>query len=265
MKYALQLYSVRTDMQEDFEGTLKKVKQMGYEGVEFAGMFGKSAAEVKKMCEEIGLVPISAHVPFVELLEEDSLKYYSELGCKYVAIPYLTEEYRPGNAKFDETIAGAKKICKYAEKYNIKICYHNHDFEFVKLDNEYALDRIYRLVPDLYTEIDTCWAAVSGVDPAEYILKYAERTEIVHIKDFVGSKTENMFELIGIKSDKKSDTSGKFQFRPVGYGVQDVPAIIAAAEKAGAEWSVVEMDEPALDKTRLECAKMSIDYIKSVS
>ncbi|MEE1239695.1 MAG: sugar phosphate isomerase/epimerase, partial [Acutalibacteraceae bacterium] len=64
---ALQLYSVRTDMEADFEGTLKKVKEFGYDGVEFAGLYGKSAAEVKKLCEEIGLNPISAHVPYGEL------------------------------------------------------------------------------------------------------------------------------------------------------------------------------------------------------
>ena len=79
---ALQLYSVRDDMASDFEGTLKKVKALGYDGVEFAGLYGKSAAEIKKMCDEIGLVPISAHVPFVEMINDpDLLKTYSEIGC----------------------------------------------------------------------------------------------------------------------------------------------------------------------------------------
>ena len=62
---ALQLYSVRDDMAADFEGTLKKVKELGYDGVEFAGLYGKTAAEVKALCEEIGLTPISAHVPLL--------------------------------------------------------------------------------------------------------------------------------------------------------------------------------------------------------
>ena len=60
---ALQLYSVRDDMEKDFRGTLEKVKALGYDGVEFAGLFGNSPAAVKEMCAEIGLVPISAHVP----------------------------------------------------------------------------------------------------------------------------------------------------------------------------------------------------------
>ena len=66
---AIQLYSVRDDMAADFEGTLKKIKELGYDGVEFAGLHGKTAAEVKKICDEIGLVPISAHVPYGELVK----------------------------------------------------------------------------------------------------------------------------------------------------------------------------------------------------
>ena len=67
---ALQLYSVRTDMEADFEGTLKKVKDLGYDGVEFAGLYGNKPADIKAWCEEIGLVPISAHVPFVDMLKD---------------------------------------------------------------------------------------------------------------------------------------------------------------------------------------------------
>ena len=68
---ALQLYSIRDDVAADFEGALRKVKSLGYDGVEFAGLYGKSAAEVKKMCDEIGLNPISAHVPYAELVKGD--------------------------------------------------------------------------------------------------------------------------------------------------------------------------------------------------
>lgn len=60
---AVQVYSVRDFAEKDFRGTLQKIKDMGYDGVEFAGLYGNSPADVKKMCEEIGLVPISAHVP----------------------------------------------------------------------------------------------------------------------------------------------------------------------------------------------------------
>ncbi len=264
---AIQLYSVRDDMAADFEGTLKKVKALGYDGVEFAGLFGKSAAEIKKMCEEIGLVPISAHVPFVDMMANpDLLDVYAEIGCKYVVIPYLTEEYRPGNDKFNEVIEGAKVLGAKANSLGMKLCYHNHDFEFVKVDGEYALDILYKEVPAdlLHTEIDTCWVNVGGENPAEYVRKYTGRAEIVHLKDFVGSKSENMYALIGIDENEKKDTQGKFEFRPVGSGVQNFPAILEAAKDAGALWVVVEQDQPSMGLSPLECAEKSINYLKSL-
>ena len=265
---AIQLYSVRDDMAADFEGTLKKVKALGYDAVEFAGLYGKSAAEVKKLCEEIGLVPLSAHVPFIDMMNDLSLlDVYAEIGCKFVVIPYLTEEYRPGNEKFADVIEGAKVLGKKANELGMKLCYHNHDFEFVKVDGEYALDILYKEVSAdlLQTELDTCWVNVGGENPAEYLRKYAGRAEILHLKDFVGCKSENMYALIGIDEDEKKETGGKFEFRPVGSGVQNFPAILAAAEESGVEWVVVEQDMPSMDKTPMECAEMSINYLKSLS
>ena len=263
----IQLYSVRDDVAADFEGTLKKVKALGYDAVEFAGLYGKSAAEIKKMCEEIGLVPLSAHVPFTDMMQDLSLlEVYAEIGCKYVVIPYLTEEYRPGNEKFNEVIEGAKILGKKANELGMKLCYHNHDFEFIKVDGEYALDILYKEVSAdlLQTELDTCWVNVGGENPAEYLRKYAGRAEILHLKDFTGSKSENMYALIGIDEDEKKDTGGKFEFRPVGSGLQNFPAILKAAEESGVEWVVVEQDMPSLGKTPMECAEMSINYLKSL-
>ena len=85
---AVQLYSVRDNMAEDFEGTIKKVKEMGYDGVEFAGLFDKSPAEVKRICEDNGLVPVSAHVSY-DVIAADPEKVigdYAKIGCKYIAI-----------------------------------------------------------------------------------------------------------------------------------------------------------------------------------
>ena len=61
---AVQVYSVRDDAARDFKGTMQKLKDMGYEGVELAGLYDMKPAEVKAILEEVGLVPLSAHVPF---------------------------------------------------------------------------------------------------------------------------------------------------------------------------------------------------------
>lgn len=266
----LQLYSVRDDMAADFEGTLKKVKAMGYDGVEFAGLYDQDPADIKKMLDEIGLVPVSAHVPFVEMMQdpEGVISAYKEIGCHQVVIPYLTEEYRPGAERFQEVIEGAKVLGGVCKKLGMKLAYHNHDFEFTKIDGEYALDILYREVSAdlLETQIDTCWVNVGGENPAAYIRKYAGRMHTVHLKDFAGQKSENMYALIGIDDgeQKKEDDSQEFCFRPVGYGKQNFPEILKAAKESGAEWVIVEQDNPSMDKTPMECAKMSIDYLKSL-
>lgn len=264
---AVQLYSVRDDMAADFEGTLKKVKEMGYDGVEFAGLFGKSAAEIKEMCKEIGLIPISAHIPFIDMMNDPSLlEVYAEIGCEYVVIPYLTEEYRPGNDKFKEVIEGAKMLGKKANELGMTLAYHNHDFEFDKINGEYALDILYKEVTaDLIeAELDTCWVNVGGENPADYIRKYKGRVNILHLKDFAGSKSENMYALIGIDEDEKKDIKGKFEFRPVGSGVQDFPSILKAAKESGTKWVVVEQDSPSMGLTPMECIKSGIDYLKTL-
>lgn len=264
---AIQLYSLRDDIAADFEGTLKKIKAMGYDGIEFAGLYNKSAVEVKEMCQRIGLNPISAHVPFVDMMSDPSLlEVYAEIGCKFVVIPYLTEEYRPGSDRFNEVIEGAKMLGEKAHTLGMQLCYHNHDFEFVKLDGEYALDILYKQVPAdiLQPELDTCWVNVGGEDPVKYVLKYTGRMDLLHLKDFVGSKSENMYALIGIDENEKKNTHGKFEFRPVGSGIQNFPQILGAAAESGVKWVIVEQDQPSMDKTPLECAEMSVNYLKSL-
>lgn len=262
---ALQLYSVRDDLEKDFEGTLKRVKELGYDGVEFAGLYGNSPEKVKELCRKYGLTPISAHIPFVDMISNpDIIGDYKKIGCDYAVIPYLTEEYRPGAPKFAEVIEGAKMLAVKAADNGMKLCYHNHDFEFVKIGDEYAIDILYSEVPELSPQFDTCWVNVGGENPAEYIRKYKGREEILHLKDFVGGKSENMYALIGIDEKEEKNTEGKFELRPVGKGVQNFPEILKAAEEVGIKWVVVEQDNPSMGLTPLECAAASMEYLKSL-
>lgn len=267
MKLGVQLYSVRDDMAQDFEGTLKKVKEMGYEGVEFAGLYGKSAEEVKALCAKYELEPVSAHVSLGEMRDDPFvIETYAAIGCKFIAIPWLNEEDRPGHANGDKTIGDAAILGAVAKKNGMKLCYHNHDFEFEKINGKYVLDLLYEAVPAdlLLAELDTCWVNVGGEDPVKYIRKYAGRVDIIHLKDFAGKKSENMYALIGVNDGKKEDTVGDFEFRPVGMGLQDMPAIVKAAEESGTEWVVVEMDSPSLGLTPLECIEKSAAYLKTI-
>ena len=202
---ALQLYSVRDNLARDFEGTLRQVAQMGYDGVEFAGLYGKSGEEVKRITDELGLKVISAHVPLAEMVAdpEGVFALYKSLGCAYVAVPYLPESGRPVVGDFEKTVKTVTELALKAKEAGLTLLYHNHDFEFVKMENgRYGLDELYTRVPAdlLETEIDTCWVNVAGVDPAAYVEQYTGRAPVVHLKDFVmpGKKPAKMYALIGI-------------------------------------------------------------------
>lgn len=252
-RIALQLYSVRDDLKADFYGTLKKVKQMGYTGVEFAGLCGNPPADVRKMCEELGLVPLSAHVPYLDLLSDtDALMHdYAALGCQYVVVPYLLPEYRPGNDAFYGVVDALPGFAKAAAKYGLTLQYHNHDFEFRKLNGEYALDMMFRTVgaEQLQTQLDTCWIKFAGEDPVQYLKKYADRVPTVHLKDFSGTDAE----------------TNKPVFCPVGKGCQDFPSIIKAALDGGTRWFIVEQDAPSMGFSPMECAAISAQYLKGLN
>ncbi len=257
----LQVYSVRDFAAEDFKGTMAKVKAMGYDGVETAGLYGKTAVEIGEMIKEAGLTWISAHVDINSLEDDDILDDYAKAGIKYIVIPWLMIE--ADAEKVAANIERIKAAGARAKARGMQLLYHNHDFEFEKVDDKYILDIYYSEIPDdlLQTEIDTCWVNVGGENPAAYVRKYAGKAPIVHLKDFAGAKSENMYALIGTDSAKE-DSVGKFEFRPVGYGRQDVASLTAAAEEAGAAWLIVEQDSPSMDKNAMECVEMSIKYLR---
>jgi len=269
-----QIYSAREEAEKDLLSVLKALAEMGYDGVEFAGFYGHSADEICAMLKETGLKAISSHAGIPATVEEmfAAIAFHKAIGCEYIAIPYLDEAHRPGSAGFGETIRkiyfyGA--LCKQA---GIQLLYHNHDFEFIKLSGEYGLDFLYSATSAdvLQTEIDCCWVKYAGEDPAAYIRKYTGRAPIVHLKDFMG-RTDGAqpYALISADGSGKDDGTAAdasaitFQFRPVGYGVQDVPSLIEAGLEAGAGWFIVEQDQ-WYDRHPLEAAKMSRDYLKSI-
>ena len=266
----LQLYSVRDDMAKDFKGTLQQVKAMGYDGVEFAGLFDNSPADVKAMCAEIGLNPISAHVPLADMLADVDkvIADYKAIGCEYIVVPYVTEERRPGGDKFNQMIEEIRTIGAKCKEAGLTLLYHNHDFEFAKTESgEFGLDYLYANVSAdlLQTELDQCWVRYAGQDPVAYLQKYEGRSPVVHLKDYYasGEQKEDPYALIGLNEGEKKENTA-FEFRPLGYGVQDVPALMKAAKHAGSQWLIVEQDQPSMGKTPLECVALSMETIEAI-
>jgi len=245
MLAALQLYTVRDFTEKDLIGTLKEVKAMGYDTVELAGTYGKPAAELRAILDEIGLLAISAHVG-INAFEEDmsgTVADYKTLGCKYIGIPWLSSELLPGGENWEVTKATIQKIIAACKEAGICVMYHNHAHEFDKLPTgEYINDALLAQLPGIAAEVDTGWVDAVGLCPAEYIAKYSGRCPAVHLKD--------------------TDRVAK-EDRPTGHGTQDMPAIIKAAEAAGSVVLISELDN-AVGMTSMEAAKLGRAFLKSM-
>lgn len=266
----IQVYGLRDLLEntpENFENVMQNIKDMGYDGVELAGLYGHTPEYVRDTLNRIGLIPISAHVPLVDMMEdsEEIARDYLVIGCKYIVVPYLPDEYRHLTPGYDTVIEEIKRIGSIMKAKGLKLLYHNHDFEFVLLpDGSFGLDDIYEQVsPDiLMVEPDTCWIKVAGQDPSEYIKKYGERCEIVHLKDFIKEgNPKNLYKLIGTDVKEEAEETGIFEFRPVGFGQQIWEPILKASLEAGAKWVVVEQDEH-YGLGSLEAARRSREYLK---
>lgn len=271
-KVGLQLYSVRDEMKKNMDTALKNIKEIGYDYVEFAGYFGHTSEEVRNLLDKYKLECISVHQGYEVFLEneKESVEYLRHIGAKYCAIPWMGKEKHKGMESFDKTIIEIKKVGKTLKESGITLLYHNHDFEFERFQNKFLLDWLYESIPSdlLQTEIDTCWVRYAGYDPSKYIQKYTGRSPIVHLKDFVCKNINagSVYALIdnsGNEIKKSIKEENGFEFKPVGYGVQDIPAILNASEKAGSEYMVVEQDS-SLDRPQMESAKMSRSYLKGL-
>ena len=246
---AVQVYSVREEAERDFAGTMKKLGEMGYDGVELAGLYGKSAEEIRDSIKAAGLTAISAHVSYDELAGdlEKTLQDYETIGCRYIVIPWLGEDRRFGAALYEETIKEIPVISEGCKKHGMTLLYHNHDFEFAKTpDGTYALDQLYAEVPAdvLGAEPDTCWIKVGGPDPSEWLKKYSGRCPLVHVKDF----------------RRKADG---VDLLALGEGEQDFPTLVKTAKECGAQWLVIEQDDHPYG-TPMGDMKKSLNYLKEL-
>ena len=264
---AAQIYSVREEAEHDLLAVLKQIKEIGYDGVELAGFYNHSPAEVKAMLTETGLTPISAHVSMHEWADDPAktADTYRDIGCGYAAVPYLSETQRPGGAEYPQTLELIREIGRLCNERGMTLLYHNHDFEFITLPSgRRGLDELFLDVPAelLQTELDTCWASVAGVDPVSYLRKYSGRSPLVHLKDYTGEKAENMYGLLDTEP-KAVKRPSHFQFRAVGDGCQDWKAIWQACLDAGAEWVVVEQDEHE-EYSPMEDMRRSLVFLRSL-
>jgi sugar phosphate isomerase/epimerase len=182
MEISLQLYSIHEETKKDFAGSVNRVGKIGFQGVEFAGYGDLTPDEQKQLLAESNLYSVGTHCgmeTFTEHFDEE-LKYSKAIGSKYIICPYARLDTLE---QIDYLAQVLNEAAKKAAKEGIKVGYHNHDHEFIKIDGKYALDLLVeRTCDDVVLELDVFWVAYAGVDPVEYINKWGKRVELIHIK-----------------------------------------------------------------------------------
>lgn len=224
---AIQMYTLRDLTAKDFTGTLEAVAKIGYDAVEFAGYGGLEAKDLKKRLDDLGLRCAGTHEGFERLEKnlDEVIEYNKTIGNRYLVCPSMPGEWRDKGADgfraFGERM---NPIGEKAKKAGMRVCYHNHDFEFAKDNGKYLIDYLFEAAdPKLVgAEVDVYWVKRGGEDPAAFILRHVDRCPLIHMKDMA------------------DDTDRSFA--PVGTGTLDLKAVVAAARKARAEWFTVEQD-----------------------
>lgn len=238
---AVQLYSLREELAKDFAGTIRKVADMGYAGVETAGFNGSTLEDAAKLFAELGLKVSSAHGPLP--LGDDQNKVLdtmAALGAKYVVLPYLPAEDFTTSDRIKANCERINEADAIARANGLTLLYHNHWWEFrQQVDGKPAFETMLaHLAPSVGFEIDTYWTQTGGTEVVPLLNKLGTSAPLLHIKD--GSTDEN-----------KSMVA-------VGDGVMDWASIIPASH---AEWLIVELDRCETDM--VEAVAKSFSFLSS--
>lgn len=241
----LQLYSVRHDCEADLPGTLAKVAEMGYAGVEFAGYYGYEAQALRKMLDDLGLRCCGTHIR-LDTLQGDELSRTVEfnriLGNKYLIVPSLPPERRNSRAAWLETARVFNGIAGALRPNGMFTGYHNHHIEFTPLEGELPWDTFFgNTRAEVIMQLDTGNARHGGADPASFLEKYPGRAITVHLKEYSATNNKAI----------------------IGEGDEDWEKIFALCESTGGtEWYIVEQESYAYPP--LECVAKCLENLRKM-
>ncbi len=250
---AAQLFTVRDHCKNavDFAASIKKVKKIGYGAVQVSGVGPIPEDEIVRICSGEGVTICATHEGGQQICDETQkvIDRLGKLGCKYTAYPWPHT-----NPKTEaETRALAASLDKAGEKMRAAgqvLCYHNHAIEFKRVEADGAgrtmLDIIYDETDprNLQGEPDMYWVQAGGGNPEQWATRLHKRLPLIHMKDY------------GIRDGNTAT------MMEIGAGMLNWRAIVAAAERSGCEWFIVEQDTCPADP--FDSLAQSFAYVKSV-
>ena len=264
----LQLYTVRNQMAKDPLATLKAIKKAGYAQVE--GDDPASYNQLMPMIKEAGLTSLSTFFPWPyltgrwDLVEAEGMKpahknfagvvdSAKQLGMNYLVFGYLRKEERGTLDDFHKVAEELNKAGEQCNAAGIKLCYHNHAFEFQPIQGKVPYDiLIEETDPDkLHFELDVFWASLAGHEPISLMKKLGDRITLLHLKNKKPG-TPLIYDEGKVPTDA---------FRELNDGVIDIEGILSLAKKNGVEQCFVEQDQ---SPDPIQSITQSINYLRSV-
>jgi sugar phosphate isomerase/epimerase len=240
---ALQLYSVRNILPNDFEGVIRRVAAMGYKGVETSDFAGTTPAAAVKLFKALGLELAAMHVSLPTAGDKFNqlLELLAMFDCHTIVSGFGPDRYK--------TLDDTRKACDefnrasaLAQSHNLRFCIHNHWWEYLALEGSYPYKvMLEKLDPRVGFEVDTYWVKTGGCDPAAVVKEVGKRAPLLHIKD-------------GPAIREKPQVA-------IGDGALDFPAIIKAGQGV-TEWLIVEFDSCATDI--LTAVEKSYQYLRGI-
>jgi len=245
-----QLYTVRdfVKTEEDFISTMTRLAGFGYKSAQFSGVGNIAAPErLREICDELGIAIACTHRGFDEYREENiknTIAYHKALGCDIAGLGSLPGAfYNTGSVEAaDEGIDILNRASEILAENGMTFAYHNHAFEFAKLENGQTLfSRIlergkFGFVLDVY------WLSFAGLNPVKIINELGERAVVLHYKDM------------------KVLPNNTVTYTDVGNGTLDWDEIVAASDKA--RWAMVEEDTCG-DDNPIEALGKSYKFLTS--
>lgn len=235
----LQLYSIRHQAQKDLPSVLEAVAKMGYEGVEFAGYYGHSAAELKKLLGANGLKCCGTHIR-LDSLQGDALKetieFNQTIGNKYLVVSWMPPTYALSARSVKDKAKVYNELAEKLSPLGMLVGYHAHAHDFHKVDGEPAWNILFENTSQsviMQLDIGNCLSG--GGDPIATLKRFAGRATTLHLKEYGGSP-----EAV------------------IGEGDVDWEEVFTICERqAKTDWYIVEHERPAGDplKNVARCLK----------
>lgn len=258
----LQLWTVRNQMAEDSQKTLQAVADAGYKQVELMDV--SEGVEIAKQAKEIGLKVASGFINWQSICKpetngvpstDDIIATAKEIGLEHLVFGYIAKGSRETVELMKAHAKATNELGKKAADAGMQVCYHNHSFEFEKIDGDttgYDV-LIEELDPDLVKfELDVFWAQVGGWDPLETMKKLDGRISQVHLKD-PKPGTPVIYDEGKVPADA---------FQECGDGSIDMGEVMKLASAIGVTYCHVEQDQ---SPDPIASIGQSIEHLKSLS